>query len=63
MQIITTAQKMDMSSDFFIKHNLHAVEWKINAMINKNKNLIEKNPRYWRHPLNKKFESYHFPIQ
>ena len=62
MQIITIAHKMDMSYDFYIKHNLHAVEWKINAMINKNKNLINKFPRNWRHPFNKKFEIYHFPI-
>ena len=31
---------MDKSYDFSIKHNVHAVEWKLNAMNNKNKNLI-----------------------
>ena len=35
----------------------HAVVWKLNAMINKNKNLIDKFNRNWRHPLNRKFES------
>ena len=61
MHIITIAHKMDMSYDFYIKHNMHAVEWKINAMINKNKNLFNKFPRNWRHPLNRKFESSRFP--
>ena len=27
-------------------------------MINKNKNIINKIDRNWRHPLNRKFESY-----
>ena len=38
MHIITIAKKMDMSYDFYIKHNMHnmhSVEWKLNAMINK----------------------------
>ena len=42
--------------------NMHAVEWKINVLNNKNKNLINKFPRIWRHPLNRKIESYRFPI-
>ena len=28
MKIITKAHKMDMSHDFYIKHDMHAVEWK-----------------------------------
>ena len=55
---ITIANKMDMSYDFHIKHNMHAVEWKLKAMINKNKSLFNKFNRKWRHPLNRKFESY-----
>ena len=31
-----------MSYDLYIKHNMHAVEWKLNAMINKDKNMIDK---------------------
>ena len=31
-----------MSYDFYIKHNMCALEWKVNAMIKKNKNLIKK---------------------
>ena len=58
MHIITIANKKDMLFDFYIEHNLCALEWKLNAMINKNKNLINKFPRNWRHPLNGKFESY-----
>ena len=41
-----------MSYDFYIKHNMHAIEWKLNAKINKNKNLVNKFPETWRHPLN-----------
>ena len=50
-----------MSYDFYIKYNMHAVEWKNNAMINKNKKLFKKFPPSWRHPLNRSFESYRFP--
>ena len=49
---------MDMSYDSYFKHNIHAIEWKVNAMINKNKSLIIKVDRNWRHPLNRKFESF-----
>ena len=49
---------MDMSNDFYVRHIMDAVEWKIIAMITKNKNLNNKFDRNWRHPLNRKFESY-----
>ena len=49
---------MDMAYDFFIKHNMYAVEWKLNATINENKILKNKFDRKWRHPLNRKFENY-----
>ena len=58
MNLITIANKMDMSYDYYLKHNMHAVEWKMNAMINKNKNLMNKFNRKWGHPLNRKIESY-----
>ena len=58
MDIITLAHKRDMTYDFYLKNNLSAFEWKLNAMINKDKNLINKFPRDWHHPLNKKFERY-----
>ena len=58
MHIITRACKMDMSYDFYIKHNMCALEWKLNAMINKNKSLMKKFDRNWKHPLKRKFESY-----
>ena len=45
MDIITIANELDMTYDFYIKHNMHAVEWNLNAMINKNKTLINKFPR------------------
>ena len=58
MNIITIAAKMDTSYDFYFKHNMLAVEWKLNAMINKNKILISKFNRNWRHPSKRKFEIY-----
>ena len=35
MHIVTTANKRDMSYDFYLKHNMCAIEWKLNAMIKK----------------------------
>ena len=55
---IAIANKMDMSNGFYIKHQMCALQWKLNAMINKNKNLIKKLNRNWRHPSNGKFEIY-----
>ena len=49
-----------MSYDFFIRHNMHAVEWKLNAMNNKKKGLINKLDSNWRHPLIKKFSQIPF---
>ena len=42
MDIITLAQERDMTYDFYLKHHMSAFEWKLNAMINKDKNLINK---------------------
>ena len=58
MHIITIAHKKDMTDDFYIKDNMCALEWKLNAMINKNRSLINKFDRNCKHPLNRKFESY-----
>ena len=58
MRIITITNKLDMSYDFCIKHNMCAVNWKLKAMINKDKSLINKLPVNWTHPLSRKFESY-----
>ena len=57
MNIITIAKKMDMSYDFYIKHNMHMIEWKLNAIINKNKNLINNFNEIWRHPLKRKIRN------
>ena len=57
MDIVTLAHKRDMTYDFFLKH-MSAFEWKLNAMTNKDKNLIKKLPRYYRHPINSKFDFY-----
>ena len=58
MDIITLAHKRDMTYDFYMKHNKSAFEWKLNAMINKDKNLINKFPKNWRHPINMKLNCY-----
>ena len=58
MIIIIVCNKMDMTYDVYMKHNKPAVEWRLNAMIVKNKSLINKVDRNWIHPLNRKFESY-----
>ena len=58
MDIITLAHKRDMTYDVYSKLNMSAFEWKLNAMINKDKNLINKFPRVWRHPINMKFDCY-----
>ena len=50
-----------MSYDFYIiyiKHIMCALEWKLNAMINKDKSSINKVPVNWTHPVNGKFEKY-----
>ena len=58
MNIITLAHKRDMADDFYLKHNMPAFEWKLNAMINKDKNLINEFPRNWKNPRNTKFDCY-----
>ena len=58
MLSIAIVTKMDISYDFYIKHNMHAVELKLNAVINKNKKLFNNSNRNWRHPLKRKTESY-----
>ena len=47
MIIIRISNKIDLSYDFYIKYDMHAFEWKLNALINKNKSLIIKFPRNW----------------
>ena len=56
--IITLAHKRDMTYDFYMKHNMSAFEWKLNAMINKNKILENRFPQKWRHAIITKFECY-----
>ena len=58
MDIITLGHRRDMTYDFFIKHNMPPLEWKINGMINKRKKLIHKFPRNWWQPNNTNFECY-----
>ena len=52
MDIITLVHKRGMTYDFYLKHYMSAIEWKLNAKINKDKNLINNFPRNWRHPNN-----------
>ena len=54
MNIIATVDKLDMSYEFYITQNMHEVEWKLNAVVNKNKILFNELDRIKRHPLIKK---------
>ena len=56
--IMISANKSDMTYAFYIKHNMHAVEWKIKEILNKNHILTNEFYRNWTHPSNRKFESY-----
>ena len=58
MYIITLAHKRDITNDFYLKHNMSAFERKLNAVINKDKNLVNKFPRNLTHPINTKFGCY-----
>ena len=58
MNIILVCINMDIACDFYMKRNMPAVEWKINQLITKDKNWINKLPTSWIHPLNRKFKSY-----
>ena len=58
MDIITLAHKRDMAYDVYMKHKMSAFEWKIIQLFNKDKNLINKFPCDWRHPINMKFNCY-----
>ena len=60
MNIITIANKLGLSYAFSIKHDIPAVEGNLNALINKDKSLINKVNRNWRHPLIRKLE--HVPL-
>ena len=55
VDVITLAHKRDMTYDFYLKHNMPAFERKLNAVVNKDKNLIKKFPRNWRRPVITKF--------
>ena len=54
----TIAHKYDMTYDFYLKHNMPPFEWELNALINKGKNLTNKFPQNWRHPINTRFDCY-----
>ena len=57
---ITITNKLDVSNGFYIKNNMHAVEWKLNAMVKKNKKSIKKLDRKWRYLLVRKIN--HVPV-
>ena len=58
MVIITLALKRDMTYDFYIQHNMSAFEWKLNDMVHKDKNMINKFPQNWWHPIKRRFNCY-----
>ena len=48
MDIIILVYKRDMTYGFYSKHNMSALERKINQLINKDKNLINEFPYGWK---------------
>ena len=52
---------MDMSYDYFIEHDMHAVEWELFSMNIKDKNKINKLNRNSRRPLIRKHS--HVPFE
>ena len=54
LNIITIADKMDMTYDFYIKHNMCAFELKLNLIPAKNPHLINSLNRFHNHPLIRK---------
>ena len=62
-KIITKANKLDMSYDFYVKHNMLAVGWKLFSIFNKDKNSINKfNCKNWLHPIFRKYSHIPFNI-
>ena len=57
MDIITLVDERDRTYQFYMKHNMCALEWMINKKLNKNKALIEKFPRDCRYPINRKYQN------
>ena len=53
--IITIADKMDMTYDFYIKHIMCAFELKLNMIHAKNPHLINSLNRSHNHPLIRKY--------
>ena len=45
MNIITFSNKLYMSYDFYTKHDMCALDLKLNALVNKNKQLMKKLDR------------------
>ena len=56
MNIITTGKKLDKSYNFYMKHNTHAVELKVNKILHKSPSLIIKLNRRSRHPSIRKLD-------
>ena len=52
--IITTFDEMDMTYEYCIRRNIHAVESKLNMIIAKNPQLIYSLNGSHHHPLNRK---------
>ena len=47
MKTITISNKMDMPFDFYSRHNMYAVEWKLFPLINKTKSLMKNLNHIW----------------
>ena len=56
MNFIIVCNKSDMTYKHYLQQPKSMLEWKLNALVNRNKSLINKFPQNWKHPLNRKFE-------
>ena len=47
MNFIIVCNKRDMTYEHYLQQSKSMLEWKLNAMINRDKSLINKFPRNW----------------
>ena len=62
MKIITNTDKRHMTYNFYLKHNMQAVEWRLNMIIKKNPNLINALDRSFNHPFIQKYSNIPFTL-
>ena len=59
MIVSTVDDKMYMTDDNYIKHDMQAIELKLNIVKSKNPHLIKSLKRFYNHPLIRKYSDIH----